>query len=90
VLVAPGSQIILYAGAEKPKNTVTVPQLYGKTLAEARKTLESMGLFIRSSGTLATSSKAVISTQSVPKGEEAVPGTVIDVTLVDPTILGHY
>jgi len=90
VTVSPGSQVIIYAGAEKPSNTVTVPNLYGKRLSEVRRQLDALGLFVRSSGTIATSDKAVVSTQSIPSGEEVAAGTVINVTLVDPTILGFY
>lgn len=90
VTIAPGSTVILYAGVEKPSNTVTVPNLYGKRLSEVKRQLEALGLYVRSSGTLAVADNAVVSTQSVAKGEEVPAGTVIDVTLVDPTILGFY
>ena len=88
--VSPGSQIIIYAGAEKPAGTVTVPNLYGKRLSEVRAQLESLGLYVRSSGALVKSDRAVVNTQSIPSGEEVAAGTVIRVTLVDPTILGFY
>lgn len=90
VYVAPGSQVILYAGQNKPSNTVTVPGLYGKSFAEAKKALESAGLFIKSGGTLMTTASAVVSTQSVKKSEKVPVGSVIEVTLVDGSILGHY
>lgn len=90
VSVAPGSQIVLYAGQEKPTNTAEVPDLYSKTFAEAKKALEKAGLFIKSGGTLSAISNAVVSTQSVKAGESVQAGAVIEVTLVDKSILGHY
>ena len=90
VSIAPGSQVILYAGTEKPANTVTVPELYGKSFANAKKALEDAGLFVKSGGTLSTTANAVVSTQSVKKGEQVPAGSVVEVTLVDGSILGHY
>lgn len=90
VSVAPGSQVILYAGTEKPSNMVTVPELYGKSFKDARKALEDAGLFIKSGGTLMSTATAVVSTQSVKKGEQVPIGSVVEVTLVDESILGHY
>jgi stage V sporulation protein D (sporulation-specific penicillin-binding protein) len=90
VSVAPGSQIILYAGVDKPGGMVTMPELYGKSYQDAKKALESQGLFIKSGGTLSTTKNAVVSTQSVPKNEQTPAGTVVEVTLVDKSILGHY
>jgi stage V sporulation protein D (sporulation-specific penicillin-binding protein) len=87
VTVAPGSQIILYAGKQKPTNMVTVPDLYGKSFADARKALENAGLFIKSGGTLSSTAKAVVSMQSVKKGEQTPIGSVVEVTLIDQTIL---
>ncbi len=89
VSVAPGSKVILYAGTVKPTNTVTVPELYGKSFLDAKKALEDAGLYIKSGGTLLSSAKAVVSTQSV-KNSEVPVGSVVEVTLVDSSILGHY
>lgn len=88
--VAPKSQVIIYAGAEKPTDLVTVPELYGKSFLDAKRTLESIGLFIKSGGTLVSSSQAIVSTQSIAKSEQVAVGTVIEVTLVDKSIWGHY
>jgi stage V sporulation protein D (sporulation-specific penicillin-binding protein) len=88
--VAPKSQVIIYAGAEKPTDLVAVPELYGKSFTDAKRALESIGLFIKSGGTLVSSSQAVVSTQSIAKSERVAAGTVIEVTLVDKSILGHY
>jgi stage V sporulation protein D (sporulation-specific penicillin-binding protein) len=90
ITVAPGSQVILYAGTDKPSNTVTAPELYGKSFADAKKALEDAGLFIKSGGTLSSTASAVVSTQSVKKGEQVLAGSVVEVVLVDKSILGHY
>ena len=81
--VAPGSQIILYAGGEKSTEMVTVPNLYGKSYADAKKALENAGLFIKSGGTLSTSSNSYVTTQSVAANTQIAMGTIIEVTLVD-------
>ncbi|SHH92849.1 stage V sporulation protein D (sporulation-specific penicillin-binding protein) [Sporobacter termitidis DSM 10068] len=88
--VAPKSQIVLYAGTEKPSDTVTVPELYGKSFNDAKRALEKLGLFIKSGGTLSESPNAVVSTQSISKSEQVTAGTVVEVTLVDKSILGQY
>ncbi len=90
IAVAPGSQIILYAGTERPSHTVTVPELYGKSFQDAKKALEDAGLFLKSGGTLSSTATAAVSTQSVKKGEEVPAGSVIEVVLVDKSIIGLY
>ncbi|UOO36953.1 PASTA domain-containing protein [Oscillospiraceae bacterium CM] len=88
--VAPGSQIILYAGAQKPTNTVTVPDLHEMSFAEAKRALSAVGLYIKSGGVLSTSPNALVSMQSISKNEQVTVGSVVEVTLVDKSILGHY
>ena len=88
--VAPNSQIILYAGGQKSTEMVAVPQLYGKSYLDAKNALENAGLLIRSGGTLSNSSKSAVTTQSVTSGEQVPMGTIIDVTLVDGSIIGEY
>ena len=88
--VAPKSQIILYTGTAKPTDPVIVPDLYYKSFQDAKRTLEGKGLFIKSGGTLSGNKEAVVTTQSVVKNDQVEPGTVIEVTLVDKSIIGHY
>ncbi|NLA86396.1 MAG: PASTA domain-containing protein [Clostridiales bacterium] len=90
IAVAPGSQVILYAGAEKPSHMITVPELYGKSFQDAKKALEDAGLFLKSGGTLSSTATAVVSTQSAKKGEQVPAGSVVEVVLVDKSIIGHY
>jgi stage V sporulation protein D (sporulation-specific penicillin-binding protein) len=89
-IVDPGTEIVLYADAEKPDAIVKVPNLYGQDYDDARRTLEALGLYIRSSGTLSSNAGAAVSTQSLAGGEEVPVGSVIEVTLVDKSIQGHY
>ncbi|MDR1299439.1 MAG: PASTA domain-containing protein, partial [Oscillospiraceae bacterium] len=47
-IVSPGTEAIVYAGADVPFGDVTVPDLGGKTYIAAKKELENAGMFIRS------------------------------------------
>jgi len=91
-LVAPGTKIIIYLGADMPDldATVTVPSLLNKGYYEAKNALENAGLFVRSTGVPATTTGAGVAVQSIPAGTEVAYGTVIEVTLVDKSIQGQY
>jgi hypothetical protein len=56
----------------------------------AKRALENAGLFIRSTGVSSSASGASVSVQSVPAGETAAAGAVIEVTLIDKSIQGQY
>lgn len=83
--VIPGkATIILYAGAEKPNTMYTVPQLVGKTAAEANVAATSAGLLVRFSGaTQTTSGNIRVLSQSLEAGQQVPAGTVITVQLGD-------
>ena len=83
--VIPGkSTVILYAGAEKPNTMYTVPQLVGKTAAEANVAATNAGLLVRFSGaTQTTSGNIRVLSQSLEAGQQVPAGTVITVQLVD-------
>ncbi len=87
--VAAGSQIVLYAGADREYGTVQVPDLYGMTVKEARNALQEVGLFMNTSGASPTSSGVVVAMQSFSKDETVPYGAVIEVTLVDKSNLGE-
>lgn len=90
-IVAVESEIVLYAGGEAVTDDVNVPSLTGMSYSAARQYLNNMGLYIRSSGGIASSSSTVyISTQSVSSGTQVVYGTVIEVTLLDEADKGRY
>ena len=81
--VASGTTVVLYAGRDIPKDDVTVPHLTGMAYSEAKQALESRGLFIRTTGALRSDSRTAVSVQSIPAGEEAAYGTIIEVTLIN-------
>lgn len=83
--VIPGkSTVILYAGAEKPNTMFTVPQLVGKTAAEANVAATNAGLLVRFSGaTQTTSGNIRVLSQSLEAGQQVPAGTVITVQLGD-------
>ena len=88
--VTTGTEVVIYADDTKPDKTVNVPDLYGKTLDEAKAALSGTGLYLGISGALPTSSSIVVLTQSIPAGSEVKYGSVISVTLVDKSTIGMY
>jgi len=85
--VASGTKVIVYAGAEVPRNQVVVPHLSGLTYEQARQLLEDRGLFIRTGGAPKTDKDALVSVQSIPAGREALFGSVVEVTLINAEIV---
>ena len=81
--VAYGTQVIIFAGEDIPREPVTVPNLSGMAYADAKKALESKGLFIRTTGAQRSDKKVEISVQSMPGGIQTTYGAVIEVTLID-------
>jgi len=86
--VIPGkSTVVLYAGAEKPTDACTVPSLVGKTPAEANVAATNAGLFLRFTGTTASTSGTVrVLSQSEDVGVKVPAGTVITVQLGDTAV----
>ncbi|MDR2665321.1 MAG: PASTA domain-containing protein [Oscillospiraceae bacterium] len=89
-VVSPGTQAIMYAGADVPGGTGAAPRLGGKTYLAAKKELEGAGLFIRSSGAPTSITGVTVTTQSVHAGESVGYGTVVDVVLIDRSTLGVF
>ena len=85
--IASGSTVIIYACDKIPQETVTVPQLFGMSYSTAKKTLESRGLFIRTTGAPKSDKKVVVSVQTIPEGEETSYGSVVEVTLIDKDVI---
>ena len=77
-------------GEEASEEMVTVPNLYGMTMSQARSALQDRGLFMSTSGAQPTDSNIVVSQQSVASGEEVPYGTGIEVTMIDSSNLGNY
>jgi stage V sporulation protein D (sporulation-specific penicillin-binding protein) len=80
-----GGVLVIYAGDAVEQNSVTVPDLTGKSAAVANQLLINAGLNVRITGTKQhlTGSGAKVISQSHKAGEQVAPGTVI--TLVFTT-----
>lgn len=74
-------KIILYTGNETPKNTVTVPDVMGKTAVVANSVIINSGLNIRITGTTNYENGvgAVVVSQNPAAGSVVSPGTIITV-----------
>ena len=86
--IIPGkSTIVLYAGSEKSDEPCTVPNLIGRTPAEANTIVTNSGLLIRFSGTTDSESGSVrVLSQSVDPAAQVEAGTVITVQLGDISV----
>jgi stage V sporulation protein D (sporulation-specific penicillin-binding protein) len=85
--IASGTTVKIYAGVEIPEYLVTVPALAGMTYVEARKELESRGLFIRTGGTPKSDPVALVSIQSIPAGREVLYGSIVEITLINSQVI---
>ena len=81
--VASGTTVVIYAGGDAPREQVTVPQLSGLSYYSAKQELESCGLFIRTTGAPKSDSRAEVSVQSIPAGDQTAYGSIIEVTLIN-------
>ncbi len=80
--------VVLYLGEEKPGGPSTVPNVTGKTAAEANRLLTNAGLIMKVAGTTATSSGNVHAiSQSVLEGTELPAGSVVTVWFGDNSVL---
>lgn len=84
VRLAIGSTVIIYAGGEKPRHTVTVPDVTGKAFKSARAYFGIYGLYLNTVGVEPTNSDTVVvQRQGIEAGREVAYGTVIEVSLID-------
>ena len=75
-----GSTVVLYLGDAVPEESGTVPDVVGMSYEGAKKRLEEAGFFMRASGvSVYYSNTTTASDQSIPGGETAAMGTVVDV-----------
>ena len=87
-IVPNNATIILYLGEEKPNTPCVVPNVIGRTAAEANKALTNAGLIMRVAGATGTRSGNVHAiTQSQPEGTELKAGDVVTVQFGDSTVL---
>ena len=87
--IVPGNaSIVLYLGTEKPDTPVKVPNVVGRTAAEANRMLTNAGLIMKVSGTTSTSSGNVKAlSQNLKEGAEVPAGTVVTVQFGDSSVL---
>lgn len=86
--IIPGkSTVILYCGEEKSTDPCTVPDLIGRSPAEASTVCSNNGILIRFSGTTGSESGAIrVLSQSETAGTEVEAGTVVTVQLGDISV----
>ena len=87
--IVPGNaSIVLYLGTEKPDTPVKVPNVVGRTAAEANRMLTNAGLIMKVSGTTSTASGNVKAlSQNLKEGAEVPAGTVVTVQFGDSSVL---
>lgn len=73
--------IVLYTGNSKPSETITVPNLVGKTSVAANQTLVNLGLNVKIEGVnnpyVSKDNVPHVFSQSVAPGTQVAPGTVV-------------
>ena len=87
-IVPNDASIILYLGQEKPGTPCTVPNVTGRTAAEANRILTNAGLIMKMAGTTVTGSGNVHAlSQNVAEGTELPAGSVVTVWFGDSSVL---
>lgn len=91
-VIASGTQIILYLGAQPSEQPEIMPELGGMSYEQARDTLSRYGLYISTASPVDGQGNRTVSTQSVAAGMEVGHGSVVEVTLIsgDDWMLGKY
>ncbi|MCR5663871.1 MAG: PASTA domain-containing protein [Oscillospiraceae bacterium] len=92
VMVAAGTQMIVYYDSAPIGETVSVPDLSGMSYSDARNALEACGLFIRTWSPVADAAGQAVFGQSIPAGTSVGYGSIVEVALsgADAAMLGRY
>ncbi|MBR2895489.1 MAG: PASTA domain-containing protein [Oscillospiraceae bacterium] len=80
-IVPVSAEIILYMGAEKSSDLCKVPNVIGKTAAQANKALVNAGLIMKTVGVTEQGGVIRAISQSHAEGSEVAAGTVITVQM---------
>lgn len=80
------SEVVLYLGAEKPTEQVSVPDLTRMTASAAEQALEKLGLYMRPIGVTDYSDTTIATEQSIAAGTMVDPGTVVEVHFMDTAV----
>ena len=86
--VASNTKAVLYLGGSKPEKQITVPDLTGKSLNNARTALQNLGLYVLVSGGVSDGSQTVTK-QDVTQGTQVAYGTVVTVETSDTSQQSH-
>lgn len=78
-----GSQVLVYLGEEPEERTVQVPDFSGMNRQQAADAAGKLGLYILVTGNSDISTQVVVTNQSIPAGETAAAGTVIQLEFTD-------
>ncbi len=87
VAIPGGSEVILYLGAEKPTDKVTVPNLQGLNREQAEAALSEVGLYLKATG-LTVGSDVKAESQAIAEGTQVERGTVVEVHFIQSTASG--
>lgn len=77
------SKVILYMGAEKPTDQISVPDFTGMSVTDANSTAVNAGLYLQSKGTDKTSGTVSVTYQDIPAGTLVERGTTVTVEFTD-------
>lgn len=87
-IIPNNATVVLYLGQEKEDKQCVVPNVIGKTAAEANTALTNAGLIMRVAGTTSTSSGDVHAiSQDRAEGTELPPGSVVTVRFGNNSVL---
>ena len=87
-IVPNNATVILYLGQQKPDTACVVPNVVGKTAAEANRSLTNAGLIMKVTGTTSSTSGNVRAiSQNYPEGTELKAGDVVTVQFGDTSVL---
>ncbi len=86
--VAGNAKAVLYLGTAKPDKELTVPELKGSSLKNARATLQNMGLYVLVSGGVSEGSQT-ITKQDLAAGTKVPYGSVVTVEASDTSQQSH-
>lgn len=82
------STVILYLGDAQPESASYVPNVYGLTYEDAKWVLEERGFFLNTDTYV--DAYCTVTSQSIPEGELAELGTLIDITFTSAEIEDSY
>ena len=88
-VVSSKAEVILYMGGQRPETTVTVPDLTGMSIEQARRALSNLDLYFRATGAINASGSVTAIKQDVAAGEKITAGSVITVDFSDLTQLAE-